>query len=116
MLRIWSDRAYVIDVIVLIISLVLITERSAFRGMQKGGRRVYESAKISNERHRERVEMRREEREQREQQRRMDRKVERAIDTKLIPDTPQKRSQDISEILPEDMIDLPEIKEENMSH
>ena len=88
--------AYVIDVIVLIISLVLITERSAFRGMQKGGRRVYESAKISNERHRERVEMRREEREQREQQRRMDRKVEGvAIDTKLIPDTPQKRSQDI---------------------
>lgn len=105
--------AYVIDVIVLIISLVLITERSAFRGMQKGGRKVYESAKISNERHRERVEMRREEREQREQQRRMDRKVEGvAIDTKLIPDTPQKRSQDISEILPEDMIDLPEIKEE----
>lgn len=74
---------------------------------------MYESAKISNERHRERVEMRREEREQREQQRRMDRKVEGvAIDTKLIPDTPQKRSQDISEILPEDMIDLPEIKEE----
>ena len=105
--------AYVIDVIVLIISLVLITERSAFRGMQKGGRKVYESAKISNERHRERVEMRREEREQREQQRRMDRKVEGvAINTKLIPDTPQKRSQDISEILPEDMIDLPEIKEE----
>lgn len=105
--------AYVIDVIVLIISLVLITERSAFRGMQRGGRKVYESAKISNERHRERVEMRREEREQREQQRRMDRKVEGvAIDTKLIPDTPQKRSQDISEILPEDMIDLPEIKEE----
>ena len=34
------------------------------------------------------------------------------IDTKLIPDTPQKRSKDISEILPEDMIDLPEIKEE----
>lgn len=29
--------AYVIDVIVLIISLVLITERSAFRGMQKVG-------------------------------------------------------------------------------
>lgn len=105
--------AYVIDVIVLIISLVLITERSAFRGMQKGGRKVYESAKISNERHRERAEMRREEREQREQQRRMDRKVEGvAIDTKLIPDTSQKRSQDISEILPEDMIDLPEIKEE----
>ena len=47
----------------------------------------------------------------------MDRKVEGvAIDTKLIPDTPQKRSQDISEILPEDMIDLPEIKEEKTCH
>ena len=53
------------------------------------------------------------ERDKLQQKRRMDRKVEGvAIDTKLIPDTPQKRSQDISEILPEDMIDLPEIKEE----
>ncbi len=48
--------SYVIDAIVLIISLVLITERSALRGVQKGSKKVYESAKISNERYRERAE------------------------------------------------------------
>lgn len=36
--------SYVIDAIVLIISLVLITERSALRGMQRGGRKVYEDS------------------------------------------------------------------------
>ena len=63
----------------LIISLVLITERSALRGMQKGGKKVYESARSGNERHKERVRIQREEREQRREEqalRRMDRKVE----------------------------------------
>ena len=57
--------SYVIDAIMLIISLVLITERSALRGMQKGGKKVYESARSGNERHKERVRIQREEREQR---------------------------------------------------
>lgn len=101
--------SYVIDVIVLIISLVLITERSALRGMQKGGRKVYESAKVSNERHRERAELRREERELR----RMDRKVEGvAIDTRIIPETPSQISDEINEINIENYVELPEIKEE----
>lgn len=102
--------SYVIDAIVLIISLVLLTERSALKGMQKGSKKVYESAKISNERHRERVEQRREERELR----RMDRKVEGvAIDTRILPETPQTVSDNISEIVPEPYIEMPEIKEEN---
>ncbi len=101
--------AYVIDVIVLIILLVLITERSALRGMQKGGKKVYESAKVSNERHRERAEQRREERELR----RMDRKVEGvAIDTRILPETPQERSDEISELHADVDPDLPEITEE----
>lgn len=101
--------SYVIDAIVLIISLVLITERSAFQGMQKGGRKVYESAKITNERHREKVEAKREERELR----RMDRKVEGvALDTRVLPGTPQQKSDEISEINAEQFFDLPEIKEE----
>lgn len=101
--------SYVIDGVVLIISLVLITERSAFKGMQKGGRKVYESAKISNERHRERAEQRREERELR----RMDKHVEGvAIDTRVLPDKPMEGSDEISEINAEPFIDLPEIKEE----
>ncbi len=101
--------AYVIDAIVLIISLVLITERSALRGVQKGGKKVYESAKISNERHRERVELRREERELR----RMDRKVEGvAIDTRVLPEIPQGHSDEMSELSAEQRLDVPEIEEE----
>lgn len=101
--------AYVIDIIVLIISLVLITERSALRGMQKGGRKVYESAKVSNERHRERAEQRREERELR----RMDRKVEGvAIDTRIVPQKPAGRSEEISEIHMDNEVELPEVKAE----
>lgn len=115
--------SYVIDAIVLIIALVLITERSALRGVQKGGKRVYESAKISNERYKERAELRREERElrreEREQQReerelrRMDRKVEGvAIDTRIIPESPQIQSDEISEINAEQFLNFPEVKEE----
>ena len=74
--------SYVITIIAMIICLILITERSAFRGMQKGGRKVYETAKENNERYREYAEQKREER----QLRRMDRKVEGvAIDTKVVP-------------------------------
>lgn len=102
--------SYVIDAIVLIICLVLITERSALKGMQKSGKKVYESAKISNERHKERAEQRREERELR----RMDRKVEGvAIDTRILPETPKQMSDEIIEIYAEPSIDLPEVKEEN---
>lgn len=101
--------SYVIDVIVLIIALVLITERSALRGVQKSGQKVYESAKISNERHRERAEQRREERELR----RMDRKVEGvAIDTRVLPEIPQEHSDEMNELSANQFLDLPEIKEE----
>ena len=101
--------SYVIDAIVLVISLVLITERSALRGVQKGGQKVYESAKINNERYRERAEIRREERELR----RMDRKVEGvAIDTRVLPEAALGRSDEMSELSAEQFLDLPEIKEE----
>lgn len=108
--------SYVIDAIMLIISLVLITERSALRGMQKGGRKVYESAKVSNERHRERAELRREEREQRKEERelrRMDRKVEGvAIDTKVVAAPPVGRSDEVNEINAEPYLELPEVEGE----
>lgn len=109
--------SYVIDAIMLIISLVLITERSALRGMQKGGRKVYESAKVSNERHRERAELRREEREQKREERelrRMDRKVEGvAIDTKVGGEIPSaERSDEVNEINAAPYMELPEVEEE----
>ena len=77
--------AYVIDVIGLIITLVVITERSAFRGMQKGGQKVYHAAKEENIR-------RREQREEKQQKRR-DRVVEGvAMDTSVKPMKQQKAS------------------------
>ena len=108
--------SYVIDVVAMIICLVLITERSALKGVQKGSRKVYETAKESNERHRELVEQRREERELR----RMDRKVEGvAVDTRVLPDRKAEPmgSDEVSEInidklLEQSNTNLPEIKAE----
>ena len=108
--------SYVIDVVAMIICLVLITERSALKGVQKGSRKVYETAKESNERHRELAEQRREERELR----RMDRKVEGvAVDTRVLSDRKAEPmgSDEVSEInidklLEQSNTNLPEIKEE----
>ena len=113
--------SYVIDIVALIICLVLITERSALRGMQKGGQKVYETAKENNERCREYVEQRREER----RLRRMDNKVEGvAIDTRVIPEhvPDQKSSDEVCEINIDRLLeqnrqengqeDMPLIKEE----
>ena len=69
--------SYVIDIVILIISLVLLTERSALRWMEKGSRKVYESAKYENERHREYARIRREERELLKEEQRQRREEER---------------------------------------
>lgn len=111
--------SYVIDAIMLIISLVLITERSALRGMQKGGKKVYESARSGNERYKERVRIQREEREQRREEqalRRMDRKVEGvAIDTRVLPrQNVIEHSDEISELNAEDYLEMPEVREEKI--
>lgn len=111
--------SYVIDAIMLIISLVLITERSALRGMQKGGKKVYESARSGNERHKERGRIQREEREQRREEqalRRMDRKVEGvAIDTRVLPrQNVIEHSDEISELNAEDYLEMPEVREEKI--
>ena len=103
--------SYIIDFIVLIICLVLITERSALKGMQKGGQKVYESAKESNERYKEYREYKNEER----RKRRMDHKVSGvSIDTKI---SDQKESgvgtsDEIGELHANPNVDLPDISQE----
>ncbi|MBQ4529543.1 MAG: DNA translocase FtsK [Lachnospiraceae bacterium] len=69
--------AYVIDIILAIISIVLITEKSFFQGVEKSSRRVYETAREGADRHRERSRERTRERQkvQEENRRRMDKKV-----------------------------------------
>lgn len=104
--------SYIIDFIVLIICLVLITERSALKGMQKGGQKVYESAKESNERYKEYREYKNEER----RKRRMDHKVSGvSIDTKI---SDQKESgvgtsDEIGELHANPNVDLPNISQES---
>lgn len=124
--------SYVLDVIVLIISLVLLTERSFLGGVRKGSRKVYDTAKEDAVRRRGERESRRGERESRKreqklqkkeqkdsltEQRRMDRKAQGvALDTKIYPIS-KKRSDNISELkLPaeetaEQNSNLTEIKE-----
>lgn len=104
--------SYIIDFIVLIICLVLITERSALKGMRKGGQKVYESAKESNERYKEYREYKNEER----RKRRMDHKVSGvSIDTKI---SDQKESgvgtsDEIGELHANPNVDLPDISQES---
>lgn len=88
--------AYVADIIALIISLVLLTERSFLKSVTKGSRKVYDTAREDAARRREMKESRREEQEQ--AQRRIDRKVEGvALDTKIVP-VSSRRSDNISEL------------------
>ena len=88
--------AYVVDIIVLIISMVLLTERSFVGSVKKGSRKVYDTAKEDAVRRREIKEQKREEREKR----RIDKKVEGvSIDTRVIP-TDNQKSDNISELTP----------------
>lgn len=104
--------SYIIDFIVLIICLVLITERSALKGMQKGGQKVYESAKESNERYREYREYKNEER----RKRRMDHKVSGvSIDTKIDDKSESaiESSDEIGELYAGPEVDLPDVSQES---
>ncbi len=92
---------YVVDVITLIISMVLLTERSFLGGVRKGSRKVYDTAKEDAARRRELRAQRQEELEQRQEeqaQRRMDRKVEGvALNTRIQPAS-NRHSDNISEL------------------
>ena len=94
--------AFVINIIVLVVCVVLLTEHSFFRGVSKGGRKVYESAREDAKRRKEvsevRTKQRRQEREQR-RQRRMDHKVSGvAMDTKITPAGKEGASDRLSEL------------------
>lgn len=102
--------SFVIDIVVMIISLVLITERSAILGVKRGSKKMYESAREDAMRYHDNQQRRREAREEKEL-RRIDKKVEGvAIDTRI---KKQKKNtgDEISEIKPDLDMELPEIKE-----
>ncbi|MCI8326384.1 MAG: DNA translocase FtsK [Lachnospiraceae bacterium] len=74
---------YVIDIVGLIITLILITERSAFRGMKKGGQKVYHVANAAKEETEKRRAQRREQREEREEIQRLKRSDKKAVGVAL---------------------------------
>lgn len=101
--------AYIIDIIVLIITMVLITERSALKGVQKGSRKVYETARENTERYQEIREQRQEEK----ARRRMDRKVSGVSpDTRITSAKNNSKTDELNEIKMENYPELCEVKEE----
>ena len=98
---------YIIDIIVLIVSLVLLTEKSAIQGFKDGGQKVYASAKESNERYQEYKRIREEER-----VRRIDNKVSGvSSDTKISAKKEISFTDEMGELQAE-QLELPNIKEE----
>ena len=86
--------AYVIDVVMLIICLVLITQRSLWKPIQSGSRKMYASAKNETIRQRQQYQERR--------QRRMDNKVTGvSVDTSLKNTANSGASDNVSEIRPD---------------
>lgn len=91
--------AYIIDMVVLIVSLVLLTERSAMKGMQKGGQKVYKSAK---ENHEYRIQQR--------ERRRMDRKAEGvSLEAYTVGPDKENGTDDISELHPQGELPTPKV-------
>ena len=97
---------YIIDIVVLLICIVLITEKSILQGFKAGGQKMFATAKESNERYQEYKRIRDEER-----SRRMDNKVSGvSIDTKIKEEEPASTDK-LSELQAE-QFELPNIRSE----
>jgi S-DNA-T family DNA segregation ATPase FtsK/SpoIIIE len=100
--------AYIIDIIVLIISLVLFTGKSVMKWMQSGGQKAYESAKESSERRQEYREYRAKEREKL----RSEKKVSGvSVDTKIDDEVHEENSDRMSELHADRILEEPEVVE-----
>lgn len=84
-----SIGAYIVDIIVIIVSLVLLTEKSAMRGMKRGGQKVYASAKENHETRMRKRDIRR-----------TDKKVRGVADTTIIDKKSEKNSDEMNELYP----------------
>ena len=106
--------SYIIDIVVLIVTLVLITGKSAMRGMKAGGEKVYASAKENSEKYQEYRQYKAEEK----AKRRRDRKVSGvSTDTKIVDKAsePNQISDEMGEIHIDSYSQFPEVKEEHVT-
>ena len=106
--------SYIIDIIVLIVTLVLITGKSAMRGMKAGGEKVYASARENSEKYQEYRQYKAEEK----AKRRRDRKVSGvSTDTKIVDKASESNqiSDEMGEIHIDSYSQFPEVKEEQLT-
>ena len=106
--------SYIIDIVVLIVTLVLITGKSAMRGMKAGGEKVYASAKENSEKYQEYRQYKAEEK----AKRRRDRKVSGvSTDTKIVDKASESNqiSDEMGEIHIDSYSQFPEVKEEHVT-
>ncbi len=101
--------AYLVLIGILIICIVIVTERSFVKGMSKGSKKVYESARQDMERRREEAAERRVQKRTAQKEQRMERKVSGVSSDLLIPRQP---SLGIQEIETEEPVLLEEPEEE----
>lgn len=102
--------SFLISFVAMIISMVLLTERSFFRGMKRGGQKVYETAKEDVRRYHDR--------QQERAARRVDKKAKGVSFDTLIQEMPSGKKKggkkpagdEICEILPEALADMPEVQ------
>lgn len=93
--------AYVIVIILSIICLVIITEKSFLCGVKKGGEKAYKTAKADVQKRKEQSVVRREEKRQNKELKRRDKQVKGvSFNTTLMPKEPDA---DIKEVFPEEM-------------
>lgn len=93
--------AYVIVVMLSIICLVIITEKSFLRGVKKGGEKAYKTAKADVQKRKEQSVVRKEEKRQNKELKRKDKQVKGvSFDTTLEPKEP---AAEIKEVFPEEM-------------
>ncbi len=106
--------AWLVLLVLLIICVVVITERSFISGVKTGGRKVYDTAREDARRHRALAEARRkamEEREAKEEEERKKSRVERKISGVALEDTTLKREEHTDEMREITLDDGPDLKD-----
>lgn len=94
--------AYVIVIILSIICLVIITEKSFLRGVKKGGEKAYKTAKADVQKRKQQSVVRREEKRQNKELKRRDKQIKGvSFDTTLMPKEPN--TANIKEVFPEEI-------------
>lgn len=114
--------AYMVLLGILVICLVIITERSFVRGMSRGSQKVYETARQDMERRREEAGVRRERKKEQRKEQRMERKISgvstdltipKKADTGLLEITAEETPEPVMEIPGmQKMPEIPEIPDE----